>query len=218
MPQPIPLLSINHPLSVIRPGSVVPCRPGLSLRETRGAPSGETSGHARCTSRIPRRHRWPARRTGTDGPPGTRSRGSSRLSPPYGRLTSSSPGKVPCAERRPSGYSRYSGNRRLCFPPGCPVAFHWPGRPGLCFRRSLPPPLRVFRVILLPVQARPAPNPLQHGPGFVISARALAGVRGNASRDVFSCSGADPCRDPSRLRHGPEFHHSSRFLRWTATK
>jgi hypothetical protein len=136
---PICSLSSNHLPSISRAG----CSRGPVFSRPRmpAAPCGATSGNARRTSRTPRPHRWPMPRTGTCVRPGIRSFGSSRLSPPYGWLTSSSPGRVPCAERRPSGYSRYSGNRRLCFPPGRPSSFEWawdgPAVASLSFRYLL---------------------------------------------------------------------------------
>jgi len=68
-------------------------------------------------------------------------------------LRSSPPGRPERAKRRPPGTLRTRGTG-MSFPPGCPVTFHWPGRPGFSFVVPWFPPLRVFRVILLPVQAR----------------------------------------------------------------
>ena len=173
-PLPISLPSINHPLSVMwscRLGSEFPMGADLSLGETRGAPSGVTTGDARRISRRHRRRPWPARRMGTSGRYGSRSGEISRsdhllmifcmLSP----WLFSSPGltDVRAARRPPGTIGTGEPSRSLT---GRPASFQWAGAarpfPFLPCRLHL----RLFSLSFERLaQARPAPNPVRHGPG-----------------------------------------------------
>jgi hypothetical protein len=101
-----------------------------------------------------------------------------RRSPPYRCLTHLT-SRTTCACKTPAtGYASYPGNR-LEFPSGSPCRIPLVRAARFMFASSLLPPLRVLRVISLPVQAPARAESTPARAGALISARA----NGNGGRE-----------------------------------